>query len=384
MDYRPREGVDYLIDLYQIAAASQDAGLDEIKQALNARAREYYPDRLHGLAPEFQEKGERMARLLNRARTILLDQARRNDYDAILTTWEGPVSTDGTPVILLDDSIRAEMAMRTPEEIETVFAAQREQITNMVRHNPKQQAMLGRMLEAAEGNDADEIREAYDAALVAEDQVLAIEEAERGRLVGLPKNKRYEVSLGHAEKVQLAIEDARSAQEEDHTRRALGGVSTKLALLAGEGDMVTEAVDSIPAKGSLPYYFDEQATCITKIAAKREELLRKRLEVFWPTYPIAELQTNVHPNFVIGISADTDDDHYTWIAFNFDKEATTLTNIEIPEKIQELLDSRHLEEAYNNGFNILTFAVKEHIELNTLLEEAYNKHLQRYFPGALN
>jgi hypothetical protein len=243
MEYKPKEGVDYIVDLYRVADVAQDAAADDIKRSLNARSLEYHPDRLGGLAPEFRAKGERMARLLNRARVVLLDDDKRAEYDVILTEWEGPTSNDGTPVVRIEDAIRAKMAMKSSAEIEAIFTDQRKRVISMVKHNPKQQAMLGRMLEAAVGEDADELREVYDAALFAEDQALAIEESERGRLLGIAGNERYETSIGYAEHVQLAIESARTAQTKEYQRRAVDGVSVRLALLAGETSGTEPAKD---------------------------------------------------------------------------------------------------------------------------------------------
>lgn len=71
---------------------------------------------------------------------------------------------------------------------------------------------------------------------------------------------------------------------------------------------------------------------------------------------------------------------YTWLGFNFDTEATSVANIEVPDAIQQLLDNNQFEAVYGQAFNVLTFATKENIEIHTLLEEACNKHLRKYFP----
>lgn len=311
---------------------------------------------------------------------VLLDTEKREEYDEILRVWDGPISADGTPVIRMDDSIRAEMAMKSPEEIEAVFTAQREQAIGLVKHSPKQQAMLGRMLESAGDEDAEELREAYDAALFDEDQILAIEEAERGRLLGLTGNKRYETTLGYAESVQLTIENARTTQTEEYQRRAVGGVSIRLALLAGETPITEQAQDLVTVNSALPHYFDDQAKKISDLAAKREAILEERLRIFQPTYPIAEVQTGAKPNFVIGITNDEISDNFTWIGFNFDPQTVNLENIVVPEEIKDMLASGEYESVYRNeGFNILTFVNKDHIEIQTLLAEAYNKHLQKYY-----
>jgi len=384
MEYVPREGVDYIVHLYEVVGVTPDATPDVVKGAINKRMFEYMPDRLEGLAPEFRSKGEIMGRLLTRARAILLDDEKRGEYDQILSGWEGPISKDGTPVIRMDDALRAEAAQKTPEQLEADFSEQATKVAGMVKHNPKQQAMLGRMLEAAEdGEDAAELRDAYDAALFAEDQVLAIDEAERGSLLGLPENKRYETSLGYSDTIRSAIESARNVQTVDYQRRALGGVSMRLALLAGETPIEQPAGDIVETSGALPHYFDEQAKKIEGIATQREALLEKRLEIFQPTYPIAEVQTEARPNFAIGIANAADSDFSTWIGFRFDVDTVSLTNVAVPEEVEELLKAGEYKQSYDRGYNILTFAMKDQIELTTLLGEAYNKHLSKYFPEVM-
>ena len=381
MDYKPREGVDYIVDLYQVAAIPRDVNQEELKHALNERMREYHPDRLQGLAPEFKSAGERMVRLLNRAKVVLFDEVKRREYDEILSTWTGPVSKDGTPVIRIDDAVRAEAMLQTPEELEAAFTRQTASVISMVRHNPRQQAMLGGLLKADGGDD--ELRGAYDDALFAEDQVYAIEAAERSRLIGLPENERYETCLGYTDTIQLAIEGARAVQAEEYQRRALGGVCGRLALLAGETPVVQPGSDIVHSGGSLPHYFDVQAKKVADLAAKREALLEKRLEIFRPTYPIAEVQNEGQPKFVIGIASDADSDPLMWIGFSFDPATVALTNVAKSDEIDQLLKAGEYEQVYGRGYNVLICAVKEHIELQTLLTEACNKHLVQYFPDVM-
>jgi hypothetical protein len=379
MNYEPQEGVDYLIDLYQVAGISQDADAHAVRGVINSMLKEYHPDRLDGLAPEFRSKGERMSILLNRAKTILLDTEKREAYDQILTMWELPISNDGTPVVRINDIMRAEAAKKTSEELEAGFAKQSNEVAAMVKHNPAQQALLAKLYEAASGEDADGLRGVYDAALFAEDQVLAIEEAERGQLLGLKANERYETSLGYADNTQRMIEGVREEQKQDYQRRALGGVGAQLALLAGETP-VDHARSILPAGSALPHYFDEQAKKVSEIATKREEILEKRLEIFEPDYPIAEVQLETQPRFVVGIKSEGERPTL-WLGFCFDMDGPSLDNIELDSDIEQKLHDEHYGIVYGSGFNILTISPKDQIELKTLLDEACNKYIAKYYPG---
>lgn len=378
MTYIPREGVDYLVDLYQIAQVEQGAGAKDIERAINGRLKQYHPDRLEGLAPEFKEKGERMARLLNRAKVILTDADKRSEYDTLLQDWTGPLSSDGAPTATMDAYLRARFASMEPEELEASLAKQRTDFASTVSHDPAQQSLLERLYQAMPSNspDAAGLRQALDAALLAEDQVLTVDGDIRSKLLVLPTDERHEASLDYVTTVRAAIEAAREKTAGEFRARALGGVSTRLALLAGESAPEPAANALAITTDGLPHYFEAQAEAVTAIAAKRQEILQRRLDLFEPEYPIQELQTEAKPNFAIGLTGDFS----YWFGFHFDAAARQLTSFELPDDIKTLLAQGLYPETYSQGYNLLTIKPQDHIPLELLLEEAYNKHVRAFFP----
>ena len=385
--YEPREGVDYLVDLYGVTGVSRDAQPGDIKNALRDRSLEYHPDRLAGLAPEFRIRGERMALLINRARVVLLDDVRREEYDGILVSWEGPISTDGTPILDINATVRTVMSRHEPGEIEAVLTVQYEQAVTAHKANPKRRAMHERLLAAAEaegGEDLEELQEALDEDLLAEEAALSLSAEERVRLLGLAGESFREPALGHSAQVRLAIEGARTSVAEEHQRRVLGGVSTRLALLAGEG-VVEEtnavvAVEVVASTGHLPRYFEDQAARVAEIAERREEILAKRLEIFEPTYPMAEMQSEAKGGFVLGVINPDVQDSTVWLNFTFDPDTLELTNFSTPDDIAELLEHEDFEQVYASGYNVVTFRLRDHIEIRTLVTEACKKYLYRFYP----
>ena len=377
MDYQPREGFDYLVDLYGVVGVSPGDDLGVIKQAINAQAHAYHPDKLQGVAAEFQEKGRRVTDLLNRARTILLNPTKREEYDQLLAEWDGIISTDGMPVMSLEDRLRAEMLSLAPEQLETAFAKQAKATGALVNYNPERQQLFKRLYEAASPQEQPALRKAYDDSLLAEDQVLAIEELERNKLLGLPTNPRYEASLDHVAKTQTAIEQARAKQASDAAKHQLGSVSTRLALLAG--DAPASPQELVP-QYALVDHFNAQTERLMELAQKRQAVLQERLDMFKPVYPIAEQQVAAQPNFVVGIQISADaQPQLVWFNFAFDSHARQLTNLEVPANIAQALDRQDFADVYNNGYNLLVFEPHEHIDLTLLIEEACNKHIQQYF-----
>lgn len=380
MSYEPKEGVDYIIDLYAVAGVAPETEPDELKRALNQRMVEYHPDRLEGLAPEFKAKGERMARLLNRARVVLLDPEKRQGYDDILTEWEGPVSKDGTPVIRMDRHLQAEMEAKTPDEIEGIFAEQAKQVEGMTGYTPSRLSFLERMVEQSGEDVPDDLRNAYEDALLSYDRSLAIQEAERSRLLSLPDIGKggYRAGLDYSKNVAGEIESARAVRKEELRMLALGGVSTRLALLAGEEVQTTGTEIATGSSLELPAYFDQQAEKVRELANKRQEVVEKRLANFRPTYPEAELQGEVQPNLAIGVG----EDDLRWFGVAFDPETSSASLDSIPAEVAELLAAGDYKAAVEAGFNVLTFAPLEQIDIQTQLIDAIEKHADKYGIGA--
>lgn len=380
MSYEPREGVDYIVDLYAVVRAAPESDTDELKRALHQRMAEYHPDRLEGLAPEFRSRGERMARLLNRAKVVLLDTERRQGYDEVLAEWEGPVSTDGTPIISMDRHLQAQMEDREPEEIESIFAEQAERIAAMSGYTPGRLSFLEKMVAQAGEDIPDDLRAEYEDALLSYDRTLAIQEAERSGLLSLPDIRQggYRAGLDYLGDIAGEIEAARVTRKEEMRMRALGGVSTRLALLAGE-EVEALSTDVVAASAvELPAYFDQQAEKILEIATKRQEVVEKRLANFHPVYPEAELQEGeAKPDLAIGIG----EEKFKWFGVTFDHEASSANLQPIPDEVVELLDKGDYRAAIEDGFNVLTFAPLEQIDIKTQFLEAIEKHAVKYDIG---
>jgi hypothetical protein len=54
-------------DWWRVLEISQDAGMDEIRDAYRRKLGQHHPDRVSGLAPEFLELAERRTKVLNAA-----------------------------------------------------------------------------------------------------------------------------------------------------------------------------------------------------------------------------------------------------------------------------------------------------------------------------
>jgi curved DNA-binding protein CbpA len=98
--FERREGLHFLTDYYELFKLEQfEPDTEKIKAAYRKFMMLHNVDRHRGLAGE--EEAERMTRLGNLAYETLGNSARKAAYDKRLADWEGPISDDGIPVVLI-------------------------------------------------------------------------------------------------------------------------------------------------------------------------------------------------------------------------------------------------------------------------------------------
>ncbi|MDB5186286.1 MAG: hypothetical protein JWL85_809, partial [Candidatus Saccharibacteria bacterium] len=284
-------------------------------------------------------------------------------------------STDGIPVITMNRALQMDAADKTPEETESVFTAQVAQIEGMTGYNPSRLSFLESLIEKSSGEVDDALRAEYEDALLQRDRALAIQEAERSRLLGLPdiEKDRYVAALGYGQQIEERVDTARTEHKKQLQTQALGGVSTRLALLAG--DSTASAI--IPADTSLelPAYFEDQATKVKEIAKEREGITEKRLDNYRPSYPEAELQTLFREDLAIGVSGKM------WLGAKIDAEELHANIAGLPDDVKELLEQGDFKAVIEKGFNVLTIEPLEQIDLQDLIIAAIEKYIDKYNPS---
>lgn len=380
MEYEPQEGIDYIVDLYAVAGVDRDAAEADIQQSLRKRMMEYHPDRLEGLAPEFRDRGEVMARVLNRANVVLLDAEKRREYDEILDDWTGLISENGVPVVSLDRVLQAEFHGKTPDEVEEFFAQQGAKIQAMTGYSPQRLEFLQNLIDSAKKTGEklpDGLQDEYEAALLLRDRVLAVEEKERADLLGIPAStdQRYATTRNYAQLVAGKIEETRQTRQEEAERLAIGGTATRLALLAGEDTASADNLPAAPTKlEALPPYFDNQAARIQEIAQEREEVLESRLSNLSLTYPLEEEQTLFTKKLALGIEGKED---MTWICVEVNDDDTG-TGATLPEEIENLLLREDFHQVIGHGYNVATFKLMDQIDLRDLVRVAAGKYTDEF------
>jgi|GEM_PF-1593227 len=381
MSYEPQEGIDYIVDFYAVAGVEHDTEEANINKAINKQLSQYHPDRLEGVAPEFQARGERMAQILNKARSILLNEDKRKQYDAIYDDWDGPVSQNGDPAIRIEDAVRAEMSMRTEDEVIAAFFKFDKEADMFVSSSQGRADLFEKMIEQAGDNVPDDLREQYEATLLEIEQNLDLKESQRTSLMGVVSPVKYSrVTLGYGEELGTAIEEAKTTQLEVLQARALGGTVQKLAILSGDTEFKSaNVVDT--ASIQLPTYFEPLAEQVAEIALRRQTVLEKRLANFVPVYPELESQQDAKTGVIFGLGhTDADQATYKWFAFIPDFAKGAINSVEMPNEITESLAAADYQAVFDAGFNVGLFTPLEHVDLETLLNEAISKYVDTYYP----
>ena len=380
MSYGPQEGIDYIVDFYAVVGVDSEADSSDINKAINRQLAQYHPDRLTGLAAEFRAKGERMARLLNKARGILINPDKRSQYDEIRTGWTGPLSKTGDPAITVTRAMQAEMAMKSTGEVEEEFITGDKRVDTLANYSQSRLDFLERMMEAAGDNVPDDLRQQYEEALLEYDRNLAIKEAQRGDLLGLTdlSKKQYNASLTYGEDVVLELEAAKVVQLRELRSIAIGKTARKLELLSGEvATPSTELVDLTTIQ--LPDYFDIVAEQVRTIATKRQEVVSKRLANFQPDYPELELQSEAKD---FAIFCFVDGEKFTWFTFAPNLDMGTFDSVDTPDEVLTLLQAKDYKAVIEKNFNVALLPVLEQVGLTDLLNEAINKYLDKFYPDA--
>jgi curved DNA-binding protein CbpA len=381
MSYEPREGIDYIVDLYAVAAVQRDAETADISKSINKQLSQYHPDRLQGVAPEFQARGEKMARILNKARNVLTKTENRQQYDAIISEWDGPVSTSGDPIMRIEDAIRADMSLKPADEVAAVFEKFDTNVDTLAKSSQIRADLFENMIQQYGGDVPVELREQYEATLLEIEQNLDVKETQRMELLGISTPIKYSgVTLGYADQVNLAIERAKGEQLEILQARALGHTANKLALLSGEP--ATNSTDVVSDTAiSLPTYYRPLAVQVAEIAEKRQSILEKRLANFIPEYPERASQLDAKPSVLFGLGkSDDESTGYNWFAFAPDFERESIDSIDIPDEVANKLASLDYKGVFEAGFNVVVYKPLEHVDVKTLLNEAINKYIDMHYP----
>lgn len=138
MESKSQHGVTYLTDYYALLRVERHVDLKVIKFAYHAQLFLYHEDRYAHLAGEARQMAARRTLALNEAMAVLGNVEKRKEYDAKLAAWQGPLSTDGVPIV---DPVRSYFSMSA-----LMGEERRDEISRMIQDTLKHTAQYVRLL----------------------------------------------------------------------------------------------------------------------------------------------------------------------------------------------------------------------------------------------
>lgn len=122
------------MDYYHLLGVATNSTSKEIRLAYRRMAEVYHPDKLRHLPPSVRKEGEEIMRLLNEAKSVLLDPENRRLYDLrmgttrsredaiIVQEYEHAVSIEPESYIALENQEVASMMRRVLKGLKVVFS----------------------------------------------------------------------------------------------------------------------------------------------------------------------------------------------------------------------------------------------------------------------
>ncbi|MBN1540470.1 MAG: J domain-containing protein [Candidatus Thermoplasmatota archaeon] len=126
------------MDYYQLLGVGANSTGKEIRLAYRRMAEVYHPDKLRHLPPSVRKEGEEIMRLLNEAKSVLLDPENRRLYDLrmgssrsredaiIVQEYDHAVSMEPESYIALENQEVASMMKRVLRGLKEVFSRDKE------------------------------------------------------------------------------------------------------------------------------------------------------------------------------------------------------------------------------------------------------------------
>ncbi len=395
-EFVPVEGEDYIIDLYAIARID-DHGLpqDQIAKAINEQRKKYHPDRYEGLAEEHRASAERTTVLLNRAKAVLGDPERRQEYDQVLNDWDGLVSRDGTPMYTSEAAQKFELTQMSEEEIEARQGSMFASVAEFMGYAPDAVNDLTAAIEALEAADPNSpalsgLRSQLTEALLTQDEMLSLQEDLDKEVMGIDISltaERHQVGHDYLEETTAALERAIEAETEARFNRLAlesGVATTRLALISGADQAVvegerTEIVEPTDKdKQIIRENLEKFAASVLESSRKRIDLAERIIENEDLIYPEEDLQDEFKEDLIvvvqrvhstvgnvqsIGPVQQGDVLHQTLIHVRITDKGVITGMSEPDDESTKAIEEERYKDLIEAGHNIVIFENKTQLEI---------------------
>lgn len=383
MEPRSQHGITYLTDYYALLEIARDADAQAIKSAFHRQLFLYHEDRYAHLASEARQMAARRTLALNEAMAILGNAEKRKEYDAKLAAWQGPISTDGVPIV---DPVRSYFSMSA-----LMGEAWRDEISPMIqdalKHTAQYDAITFGVIEALyreASAPSEEIRHAYQEQLEKRERYFEVLEEIAWEELGMVNMRAVEshVSITHDQETEGKIAAVRDGLKYEVAKLvhmiAAGEVK---ALPAGEEDDPAALVATNPKAAVERYYgaalviFDAMTDNVRNAAKEVVQTVEKRLNtIAWRYEPV---QMEFFPRLAVRMGVR---EHFVWFEMHLEGKRVVSDNRSGQEVLRRLSDPEAAWEWIASGANIIVCEALQGIDPHNQLQHIATAHFKRFVP----
>ncbi len=356
------DGIHYLTDYYSVLGVSADASFDEINNAYRQKAREYHPDRYEGLAPEMKKSADFKMRVINRAHETLTNPDSRAKFNDLFSSWDGPVSYDGIPIVELSRPFygaeTSEQALRHAEEINRLGLEQ-------IGFSEKRLERVKRLHADPEDEDTAAL---LDEQLKKKQDAVNFRENTLREMLGVPHANTAFPSSEYLAEAESAVEQALDnfTHRQERTSHLLES-GTVYLLGASNSDQESQALDSPDLQLDINE-FKARASEVIGLAKQNEEIIEERLALVKGNY--IGNQENSYDKVAIKLRMGEQE-----VLMTFERNGTTMMPLDIEDdKLAHFFTDDGAKDAYLAGTNVIEVTVPEGLPWMSVMEQVITDH----------
>lgn len=383
MEPQSKHGVTYLTDYYALLDVRRDADLRIIKFAFHHQLFLYHEDLYAHLAGEARQMAAQRTLVLNEAMATLGNVEKRKEYDAKLAAWQGPLSTDGVPIV---DPVRSYFSMSAlmgEERRDEISRMIQDALKHTAQYDPITFGIIETLYREA-SPPSEEIRHSYQEQLEKREHYFEILEEIAWEELGIVNARavRSHVSITHDQETEGKIAVVRDGLKFEVAKlvRMIAAGEVK-ALPTGEDDDPSALVATNPHEAVERYYgaalviFDAMTDNVRSAAKEVVQTVQKRLDTMAWRYEPA--QTEFFPRLAVRICAR---EHFIWFEMYLEGKRVVAENRGGQEALRRLSDSEAAREWIASGANIIMCEALQGIDPHNQLQYIATAHFKRFVP----
>jgi curved DNA-binding protein CbpA len=271
-----------MVDHYSVLGVAADASAQEIQSAYRRLQKDYHPDRYAHLAPEMRARAEQKSQIVNESYAVLSDPEKRNEHDHKMAEWDGPVSSDGIPIIVIGQASIERYLLMDDERYASAIADQERMANEIAGYDESVYEIVKEAVD--EGVDTPRTRRAWRDVLARRHQYLAFREACWWDRIGGRDHITDDTPEGYAQLTEGNLESLRERQKGQLAAALLPLAQQRLLPAAKDApDVPAQDVVALTLQ-TADRRFDEAAAQILQLAHEREEIAQHRLDAVEPVY----------------------------------------------------------------------------------------------------